>query len=291
MTNNLYIPLENRSVIAISGNDATKFLQGLITNDIHKVSDVRSIYTLMLTPQGKFLYDFFIAKAGDKFLLDCDKQKLPDIINRFKMYKLRSDVTIENLSESFVTVAALGTKIFENFGSMEQGYTKSLACGVIYIDPRSSALYARAIIAKDNMFKIFEDNDFKKEKISEYEKVRISNCIPLGHIDLLSEESFPHEYKMDEIGAIDYNKGCYVGQEVTARVHHRGTGRRSLYVLEKTTNESFPPAGTEIFVDEKSVGKILASTDSISLSIINIETVEKQKNIYRVGNIEVGIRS
>src|SRR5262245_8080778 len=146
MPNNLYIPLENRSIISISGSDNGKFLQGLITNDIKKCNEQRTIYALMLTPQGKFLYDFFISKLDEQFLLDCNTAQLAEIIKKLQMYKLRSNVVIEDRSNEYEVISIIGTKVFKNLGSMEPGYTKKLPEGIIYIDPRSTNLYARVIL-------------------------------------------------------------------------------------------------------------------------------------------------
>jgi folate-binding protein YgfZ len=288
MTNNLYIPLQNRSIIAISGGDAQTFLQGLITNDISKATHDNAIYALMLTPQGKFLYDFFIVMQGDKYLIDCNSDKIAEIIKKLSMYKLRSDVKIENMSEQCEVVALLGEKVFEVVGS-KTGTVELINSQLFYIDPRSTQIHARAIITRGN-YQQLQDSGFTEGTNSDYEDARINAGIPSGNVDMSTEGPFPLFFNMDILNAIDYKKGCYVGQEVTARMHHRGNIRKKLYVIESTTNTPFPAAGAEITVDEESIGKLLSSTNSAALCILLSERVEKEKIVCKVNDSEITIR-
>jgi folate-binding protein YgfZ len=289
MTNNLYIPLENRGVLAISGCDAATFLQGLITNDINKVNPDRAIYALMLTPQGKFLYDFFIFMMDNKYILDCNSDKLAEISKKLSMYKLRSDVKIENLSEQYEVVALLGEKAIQMIG-YDAGTVKTFGNSIVYIDPRGEKIYARAIIERENNYQLFEESGFAQGTFEAYENARINAGVPSGNVDMSTEGPFPLFFNMNELNAIDYKKGCYVGQEVTARMHHRGNIRKKLYVIESASNSPFPAAGAEIKAGDESIGKLLSSTNSAALCILLRERVEKEKYVYKVNDLEITIR-
>lgn len=289
MTNNLYIPLENRSVFTVSGADAENFLQGLITNDIKKASEHKAIYALMLTPQGKFLYDFFILKINGKFFVDCATEKLAAIIKKFSMYKLRSDVVIEDVSNKYEIVALIGDGVFDAVEHKNAGDVKQFCKGAAYIDPRSDKIYARSFIEKENDYQSFKAYNFEKGTSEQHEEVRINSCIPSGDYDMQSEKSFPLDFAIDKLNGIDYQKGCYVGQEVTARVHHRGKVRKKLYLIEGKS--SLPAHGNDVLAGSSKAGIILSSCDNIGLALLQTETVEKENNMYKVNDTEVMIRN
>jgi folate-binding protein YgfZ len=289
MTNNLYIPLKNRSVIQISGAESQKFLQGLISNDINKVSEENAIYSLMLTPQGKFLYDFFICQREGLLLIDCNREKLPEIIKKLSMYKLRSDVKIEDMSQKYEVVSIIGDKIFEII-SQNAGQAKQSGGGVLYIDPRSKKMCGRAIIEINNYSQFLEGLDFTQDSFSEYEVIRINACIPEGNVDLLPDKSFPHDFAMDSLNAIDYKKGCYVGQEVTARVHYKGTGRKKLFVVESASECSLPEFNSDITSGDEKIGVLLSSINNIGLATLIMESVEKNNFNCNVSDIKLKVR-
>lgn len=284
MTNSLYIPLKNRSPLAIHGKDSVAFLQGLLTNNVMKVSDQQAIYALMLTPQGKYLYDFFIMQKGDRLLLDCSAEHKNAIIQKLTMYKLRSDVTIEDISDTYEVVALIGDSVFEKFYIDKPGVARVFCKGVAYIDPRSSAPLARAILEKENRYQSFIAHDFAEGTYEDYEKARIEALIPSGDSDLESGSSFPLDYGMNELSAIDYKKGCYVGQEVTARVHHRGTLRKKIYRVEAQDGTTLPASGTDITAKDGSViGQLRSSCGAIGLALLKNEELEKADNTAMIG--------
>lgn len=289
MTNNLYVSLKNRSVFTVSGVDATKFLQGLITNDINKVDEKNVIYALMLTPQGKFLYDFFIAKFNGEYLVDCDKLQLPAIIKKLSMYKLRSDVKITDASDKFEVVALIGDKVFDVIKNETDGDTRPFCKGVAYIDPRTPKVFARSFIERENNYQSFKAFEFEAGEFNNYEDIRINSCIPTGNADMMPESSFPHDFAMDELNAIDYKKGCYVGQEVTARVHHKGSVNKKLYVVSSLKNEKLPEIGSEILAGDKKAGVLLSAYNKTALALLNKDMVEKENCTYKVNDIEITI--
>jgi folate-binding protein YgfZ len=251
----LPLELSNRCVIKLEGNDRKTFLQGLITNDINKVNPNSFLYAFFLSPQGRFLYDSFITERNNSLLLDCQTSRKEEIIKKLNFYKLKSQVTIEDASNQFkIYVAPI--KINDLFS----------------IDPRTPKLGFRAIAEGTP-----STNDF------DYERLRIENLIPDADKDFIYNKSFPLEYSGNELNAIDYNKGCYIGQELTARTHHRGVVRKKLYKLE--LNNFIPEIGMEIFANDKSIGIVLGHHNAIGLGLINSE--EYEQNISSNKNFTV----
>lgn len=221
MSGNKYVPLKNRAVIKITGSDREKFLQGIVSNDVRKINDYTAIYTLLLTPQGKFLYDFFISQREGAYFADVNLAKKDEIIKKLSMYKLRSDVQISDVSAEFEVVALLGDKVFAEITNPEMGKARKFCKGLVYIDPRTEKLFARSFIERENKYQSFISHEFVEGGEDEYNDLLKNTGVPSGDNDLVSGQSFPHKFEMDKWNSISYTKGCYVGQEVTTRVHHR----------------------------------------------------------------------
>lgn len=204
-----YSLLPNRGLIHVEGPDRHSFLQGLITNDIHKAAGDKILYACMLTPQGKFLHDFFVHVAGDAFLLDCEGgARAQDLYKRLLTYRLRADVQIS--AEDTAAVYAV-------FGDQDYGLP----------DPRHEQMGRRSFDKPggDMPARPFDAPDG-------WDARRIALTIPDGSRDLTPEKSTMDEARMDQLHAIDYDKGCYVGQELTARMHYRGLGKRHLQTIQ-----------------------------------------------------------
>ncbi|MBA8667642.1 folate-binding protein YgfZ [Holosporaceae bacterium 'Namur'] len=249
-----YFLLENREVIAISGADRGKFLQGIISNDIGKINLDSYIYALMLTPQGKLLYDFFIIERDNSYLLDCPKPFVEEIVKKFNVYKLRSDINISRLIDH---------KIYASFSKLNNLFLP---------DPRNTELGFRAIINPSISF-IGAPLDIRK-----YDLKRMELLIPDMVSDLESGTYFPLELHLDELNAIDYKKGCYVGQEVTARTHYRGVVRKNLYRIEVIEGEQLEPK-INIYLGEKKVGQTLGFVGSQGLGLLRTEEIETAKDL------------
>lgn len=239
-----YHVLENRGLFLLQDGDARPFLQGIITNDIAKLAPEKSLYAAILTPQGKFLYDLFLYDWQGGILLEYYKPKEADIIKKLTMYRLRSKVTFTPINDHFVVAAwdgASGTP-----------------------DPRDARMGVR-----------FVTNQPPKETVSaeEYHKWRIGFTIPEMPIDLVSEESFPLPCNLEEINAIDYKKGCYVGQEVTARSKYRGNIRKRIFTVQ--FEATAPQAGTGITAEGKTIGTMLSSSGNLGLAQLEIEAADK----------------
>jgi tRNA-modifying protein YgfZ len=211
--------LKERAVIAIGGEDAEQFLQGLISNDITKAGAEQWLYALMLTPQGKLLWDMFITIADNRYLVDVSRAQLAEALKKFKMYKLRAKVAIEDISADYMVVVSPDTVM----GLM--------------IDPRKSELGYRGVVAT---------NAAIAEAGSEYHLQRIMLKVVDMDCDLSPATFFPLELGMNELHAIDYNKGCYVGQEVTARTHHRGVVRKEVISVDLADESTIPERGSAL---------------------------------------------
>lgn len=276
----IYIPLQDRSLLSISGNDARKFLQGIISNDIEKVSPECTIYALLLTPQGKFLFDFFISDMDGAIIIDCASNSKDALVKRLMMYKLRSDVKIEDISNKYEVVALLGDNVFaqDKLADKSPGRTIKFCKGIAYIDPRDVRMYGRSVIERENNYQSFEAKDFELGNIEEYEKLRIELTIPAAEKELISGESFPLQNRLDEINAIDFEKGCYVGQEVTTRSKHRGNIRRTLYTVEFIEGGAASPGIEIITEDGKKAGTVLSVMNHLALAQLEKDMVEQHKS-------------
>ncbi len=273
MKDNLYILLTDRSLISISGEDARNFLQGLITNNINLLSPDNAVYALMLTPQGRFLYDLFLYEYEGKILLDCNSSRIEEIKKKLSMYKLRSKVTIENVSQELQVVAIMPS-LTENIHS--------------FSDPRSAKLPARAIMPKPLDDTSFKDNGLLEGTTDDYEYLRISLCIPSDN-DMEYDKSFPLEYEMDTHNAIDYKKGCYVGQEVTARTHYRGTLRKKPYIVTAEPGINLAEyKGVEITSGEMKVGIMCSAVGNTGIALLRVEDLEKAEGI-EVGGVGLNL--
>lgn len=198
-----FVKLKNRGLITLSGEDSVEFLQNLITNDMRLLDTQASLYACLLTPQGKFLHDFFITREGKNILIDCEgSERTVDLENRLKMYRLRKNVDIEYKEQN---------EVFAIFGA-DHGTP----------DPRHAEMGRRS----------FTKPDLVEKPFAEWDRRRINLCIPDGSRDLLPQKSTMDEARMDQLNAIDYKKGCYVGQELTARMHYRGLGKKHLQVVD-----------------------------------------------------------
>ena len=240
------IILSNRALISLSGSDRKSFLQGLISNDVNKVSENNAIYAVMLSPQGRFLYDFFIIQFQDRLLLDCNRGKMEEIIKKLSVYKLRANVQIAK--EENMVVGAIIPPCDDVRSQLEQQNI------VNFVDPRSDKLGIRIIALQPQL----ANPHLKPEaSIDLYNSCRINLKIA-DDSDLTFDHSLILEYGFDHINAIDYKKGCYVGQEVTARTHYRGLIRKTIYLIA-IDNLKEIALGSKITCDNKNIGIILSS--------------------------------
>ena len=255
MEKNQIVILEDRGLIAIEGPDAQDFLQNIISNDIEKVSEFNSIFSGIFTAQGKYLYEFFIIKNGKNFLLDCDDTFSRELINHLSKYKLRSKIEIKDLSTSYV----IGVTSEEKFKEIQSEVT-SKEKTILYrespyfLDTRSTKLGARILSSLEKLHLTIKKLGLKIVDKSNYLKTAHAEGIPIQGIKNLQDNLFSLESNFEELNAIDFKKGCYVGQENTARMKLKNKVRRKLIpIITKSTLKILD----EIKFKEKVIGKIL----------------------------------
>ena len=267
MTTSKYISLENSAFFEISGAEKNTFLQGLITNDINKCTENKSIYSAFLSPQGKFIADFFIINLGKSFLFETRTQFLENIINKINFYKLRADIEVKNINnyESF----AIYTRDDLYHELKLPGELKKIEKGFVFVDPRKSEMGLKAIIEKDKISDFFLQHSLSKDSFKDYNQKRIENFIPDSLLDLEINKSVLLEYNFDSINAIDWNKGCYVGQEITARMKYRALLKKSLTKISIIDGNVKPH--DDIFFDKRSIGSVSSVSKDIGLAILRID--------------------
>ena len=252
--NNVYI-LEDRGLLYINGQDAKEFLQNLITNNIENVSDNRSCFSALLTPQGKYLYDFIIIKHKLGYLLDCEKKNIDDLYKQLNLYKLRSKVEILNLSNEFVIANLSKEKFLEIENSKdEEGNTIKFREDPILLDPRSKKLGARLVINLEKLYLSLKKLGLEVSDVEEYYNHSHELGIPQIDTKDLQNKIFGIECNFEELNGIDFQKGCYVGQENTARIKLKDKLNKRLFAIKVLNGDL---KSEEITSGNKNIGKLL----------------------------------
>ena len=256
---NVYI-LEDRGILFVNGLDAKEFLQNLVTNDINKVDNSNSCFASLLTPQGKFLFDFLIVKHKSGYFIDCEKKQADNLFKKLNIYKLRSKVEIMNLSNEFV-IAAFSYEKFMSFKEAKDilGYTFKYREDSVLLDPRHKKLGGRLIINLEKLYLSLKKLDLKSAEPNEYYKFSHELGIPQRDMDKLSDKLFGIECNFEELNGIDFKKGCYVGQENTSRIKLRNKLSKRLLPIQLIKGNL--EEGASIFNNENEVGKVLINND------------------------------
>mgnify|MGYP003953922955 CR=1 FL=1 len=257
--NNAYI-LNDRAIIYITGEDIKNFLQNLITNDVKKVSDDNSCFGSLLSPQGKFLYEFIIIKHKSGFFIDCEKDQSKELFKQLSIYKLRSKIEILDLSNEFVVTAFSYEKFLtlDNAKDM-RGYTLKYREDPIILDPRNKNLGARLIINLEKLYLSLKKLDLKDANIEEYYHNSHKLGIVPKNLNKLQNKLFGIECNYDELNGIDFKKGCYVGQENTARIKLKNKLSKRLLPINIINGKLYE--GESIFNNENEIGKVLIESD------------------------------
>ena len=265
----------DRAVIAVSGDDRQAFLQGLVSNDTAKIGPGRAIYATLLTAQGRFLFDLFIAEQDGRYLVDCAGPRRADLIKRLSMYRLRSKVTIADADADWCVALLFGEGAAAAAGlGGEAGGAAALGGGVAYVDPRLPDLGVRLILPRGTAgatlaaLNAAEDADG-----AAYHRRRIALGVPDAARDLIPEKSILLENGFDELNAIDWQKGCYMGQELTARTRYRGLVRKRLLPVRI---EGDPPApGTPLLVGDQELGEMrsVSADGTVGLAMVRLEAL------------------
>jgi hypothetical protein len=254
--------LSDRGVVKVSGDDARRFLNGLVTNDMAKVRPGAARYAALLTPQGKIVADFMIAEAnaedGGGFFLDCPLALAPMLVEKLTFYKLRAKVTIEDLSNSLGVMA-----LWDGARESDDGLS--------YADPRLPALGTRSILPPDLAAEAAANLGATLTGHEAYHAHRIALGVPRGGEDFAYLDTFPHEADMDQLAGVDFEKGCYVGQEVVSRVEHRSTTRSR--VVPIAYDEFSPMPGLPVMAGEKQVGTLGTTAKGRGLAMLRLDRV------------------
>lgn len=277
MTDRVSVLLEDRGVLAVSGADTRKFLQDIVSNDVTKVGPDRAIYASLLTAQGKFLHEFFMVEFdpgdGPALVLDGERNRLADLTRRLTLYKMRAKVDLADLSETWCVAALFGGGALEALGlDAGEGVARAFGGGVAFADPRLDALGVRALLPRTEATTALREAGFAPGAPADYDLLRLGHGVPDGSRDIIIEKSFPLEVGFDELHAIDYDKGCYIGQELTARTHHRGKIRKRLFRVD--IEGPLPAPGTPVHHGEQEIGQMRSGLDGIGLALLRIEQVE-----------------
>ena len=249
------IILENRGLISVTGDDAKEFLQNIITNDIKKVSKNNSIFSALLSPQGKYLFDFFVIKDDEGYLIDCDGSLSKELIKNLYKYKIRSKVNIKDVSSSYV----IGIINFENFKAIQKEMGKNELTlkyreSSIFVDPRDNDLGARIISSLEKIYLTIKKLNLKIVKNKSYIEKAFLKGIPIEGVGNLQNQLFGLELNFEKLNAIDFKKGCYVGQENTARMKLKNKIRRQLMPIKTEYKINI---GDEIKYNETVIGRVL----------------------------------
>ena len=249
------ILLEDRGLISITGEDTKNFLQNIITNDIDKVSFSSSIFSALFTPQGKYLFEFFLIQTKNGYLLDCDNEFTKEIMNYLLKYKLRSKIEITDISTDYV----IGLISSEKFLDIQESENKTddtieFRDSPLFLDPRNKNLGARILSSLEKLHLTIKKLGLKIVKPDKYFAKAHSLGIPIKGIENLKDQLFGLEANFEELNAIDFKKGCYIGQENTARMKLKEKLRRRLLPISSTEKLNL---GEEIFYNKIKIGKIL----------------------------------
>ena len=261
--------LERRGVLAVAGPDAVGFLQGLVTADMRAVSPQRGIYGAMLTPQGKFLHDFFILGLGDSLLIDCDAERAADLLRRLTLHRLRAKVALTDATTSWTVAAVFGEGAAQALGlPPEPGVSVPFGGGVAMIDPRLADIGARVLVPDVGALTAA---GLTPAPMEAYERRRIALGLPDGARDIAVERNGVLEAGFDELGGVAWEKGCFMGQEVTARTRYRGLVKKRLVPV--AFDGPPPPAETPLTKDGRTVGELRSAVDGIGLAMMRLDAL------------------
>jgi len=261
--------LAERGLLSVAGADARHFLQGLVSNDVEKVSPERAVHAALLTAQGKYLHDFFIAEFDGAFLLDAEAVRLADLKRRLSLYKLRAAVSIEEAG--FKVAAAFGEGALAALElPTEPGSARKFGEGLAFTDPRLVALGARLLLPDPASLAAL---GFEEADPAAYDLLRLELGVPDGSRDLDIDKTHLLEAGFDELNGVDWKKGCYVGQELTARTKYRGLVKKRLIPVRLTG--PLPASGAPVMLGSREAGEIRSGRDGLALAILRLDAIEE----------------
>lgn len=252
----------NKSILKISGSDRFKFLQGMVSNDLAILKKNNSIYCAFLTPQGKFLYDFYIINHKNFYYLECLKKKEDEIINKFQLYKLRAEVNFNKMQDMVCILVN---------NNLQKKFDQNTIENFIYFpDPRNNKFFLKGFCQKSSIKSLQKEFGLSKIDQNCYEKIRISNTIPEAEKDIKVGKTLLLEARFDKLNGISWEKGCYIGQEVTAITNYRGKLKKQIYGVKIEGKIS----SNEITYNGKNIGILTSHMDDYGIALLNINETE-----------------
>jgi folate-binding protein YgfZ len=259
---NGFLRLPNRAFLRLSGPDRLTFLQGLVSNDVNAVAPGHAVYACLLTPQGKFLHDFFLIADGDSLLIDCEADRRADLAQRLKTYKLRSKVEIADADDTAYAVL---------------GDVPPITGAIVYSDPRSAVLGSRVALPRGLDPSLFGSTELA---FGDYDRLRIAEAAPDGSRDMEVGKAILLENNIDLLNGVAWDKGCYTGQELTARTKYRGLIKKRLVPVH--ISGTVPEVGTPLMENGAEVGEMRGASGDVGLALIRLDRLRQP------GAIDVG---
>ncbi len=256
---NKVVPLLDRAVLAVTGPDAETFLQNLITNDLGKLVEKEALLSALLTPQGKINYEFFIVPIENGYVLDTAKGGVDELFKKLSLYKMRADIEIKQLKDSHMVIWFEGDVVPQS------------GVKLMFVDPRSAEMGRRAVVGLDQIAHVSQG--FVTGREDDYLAKRLMLGVPEGGYDYVLGDTFPHEAGYDVLDGVDFEKGCYVGQEVVSRMQHRSNVRKRIVMVEG--DENLPPSGTEFSTDTSMIGILGSCLDKKGLALVRLDRAAK----------------
>jgi tRNA-modifying protein YgfZ len=267
--------LEDRGILAVGGPDRRLFLQGLVSNDVEKVAAGRAVYAAFLTAQGKYLHDFIMVEHGEAIWLDAENARLDDLKRRLSIYRLRAKVEIVERPDLAVA-AVFGDGALAALDLSEAaGNARIRDTGVALVDPRLAALGTRAVLPRAEIRPALAAVGLDETDFAAYDRHRLALGIPDGSRDLVPEKTILLEAGFDELGGVDWQKGCYIGQELTARTKYRGLIKKRLFPVR--IEGAAPAPGTMVTLDGKDAGEMRSSRDGFGLALLRLDAVGENR--------------
>lgn len=260
--------LADRGVISVTGPDSEKLLQGLVTNDLEGLAGGEARHAGLLSPQGKILFDFFVVRHGDGYLLDVAREKTGDLVKRLTMYKLRAAVAITNVSDSFKVYAVWG----------DDSEKLAAGQGVAFRDPRDPSIGLILLTEAAPIFASSDDDGANADSLTDYDALRVQFAIPEGGKDYDFGDAYPHEANFDLLHGVSFSKGCYVGQEIVARMQNKSVVRKR--AVKVYGNAPLMP-GADILLGDIPVGRIGTVDGKNAIAMLRLDRVieAEQKNV------------
>jgi hypothetical protein len=277
-----FVVLDDRGVLRVDGEDRVSFLQGLVSNDVARVAADRAVYAALLTAQGRFLHDFFIVAGPAGFLLDCERERTRDLARRLGLYRLRSRVRLTEAGDDWTVAAVMGDGVEGLCGLPSlAGAAAPFAGGIACVDPRAAAAGVRLVLPRPTAAASLAALGLAAADRTRYEARRIALGLPDGSRDMEPEEALLLEFGLDACGAIDWDKGCWLGQEVTARMRYRGLVKKRLVPV--AVDGALPPPGSAVLQGDREVGEIRTGVPGLALALLRIEALNAGRPLAAAG--------